>query len=101
MFLFGPKVDTISPEEAKQEIKKGAVMIDIRNEDAFKLGHINKAINIPIKNLPLKIGTLDKKKEYLVICYVGGSSKMAASMLKKAGFNVKNVSGGMQGWGSI
>lgn len=101
MFLFGPKVDTISPEEAKQELKKGAIIIDIRNEDAFRAGHIKKAVNIPIKNIPLKISTLDKNKEYLVICYVGGSSKMAATMLKKAGLNVKNISGGMKDWGSI
>lgn len=101
MFFFGPKVDTISPSEAKQEMKKGSVIIDIRNEDAYKLGHIKGALNIPIKSLPLKIKELDKSKDYLVICYVGGSSKMAATMLKKSGFSVKNIAGGMQEWGSI
>lgn len=98
MFNFGTKYENISVDEVNKYLEKGAILVDIRNEEAFKQGHIKGAINIPIKALPFSMHKLDKNKDILVICYIGGSSKMASSLLSKAGFKVKNVMGGMKAW---
>lgn len=98
MFGFGSKYENISVSEVNRHLSKGALLIDIRNEDAFKTGHIKGAVNIPMKSLPFKMNELDKNKELLVICYVGGSSKLASKILSKSGFKVKNVIGGMEAW---
>ncbi len=98
MFKFGGKYENISVDEIEKHMNNGAVLVDIRNEPSFTEGHIKGAVNIPIKSLPFKMNELDKDKEILVICYIGGSSKMAANLLTKSGFKVKNVVGGMQAW---
>lgn len=98
MFGFGAKYESISTEELNESMENGSLLIDIRNEEAYKEGHIKNAINIPIKSLPAKLKELDMSKNYLVICYIGGSSKAATKIMVKAGFNVKNVNGGMKSW---
>jgi len=98
MFNFGVKYENISVDEIEKHINNGALLVDIRNESSFDEGHIKGAINIPIKSLPLRMNDLDKNKEILVICYIGGSSKMAAKLLTKSGFKVKNIVGGMKAW---
>lgn len=92
------KYENITVDQIEDELDKGAVLVDIRNKDAFKAGHIDGAVNIPIRSLPFKKKELDKDKTILVICYVGGSSKMAAKLLSKSGYEVKNVIGGMEAW---
>ncbi|OPJ55143.1 rhodanese-like domain-containing protein [Alkalithermobacter paradoxus] len=98
MFNIGSKLENISVDEIDKEIQNGAILIDIRNEEAYSEGHIKGAINIPIKLLPFKMNELDKSKTILVVCYVGGSSVVACKALSKAGFKVKNVTGGMKAW---
>jgi len=98
MFGLGSKIESISTDNIKREMDNGAILVDIRNKEYFDSGHIQGAINIPIGSLAFNTGKLDKSKTILVICYVGGSSKMAASILRKAGFNSKNVLGGMEAW---
>ncbi|KXZ39371.1 Rhodanese-related sulfurtransferase [Alkalithermobacter thermoalcaliphilus JW-YL-7 = DSM 7308] len=96
MFNFNNKIENISVDQIEQELQNGAILIDIRNEDAYRQGHIKGAINIPMKLLPFKIQELDKDKTILVVCYIGGSSVVACKALSKAGFKVKNVVGGMK-----
>lgn len=98
MFNFGSKVENITVDQIQSALENGATLVDIRNMDAYDQGHIQGAINIPIRILPFKFNQLDKDKDILVICYVGGSSVMASKVLSKAGFKVKNVIGGMQAW---
>ncbi|MDK2917516.1 MAG: hypothetical protein PWQ37_249 [Candidatus Petromonas sp.] len=98
MFNFGTKYEKISVDEIEKHMSEGAILVDIRNEDAYKEGHIKGALNIPMKSLPFRMSELDKNKDILVICYVGGSSRVASKILSKAGFNVKNVNGGMKAW---
>jgi len=98
MFGFGSKYENITAAEIKNEMDQGAIVLDIRNDQAFASGHIKGAINIPIRNLPFNMSKLDKDKTVLVICYVGGSSRTAANILTKAGYTVKNVVGGMESY---
>lgn len=98
MFFLTPKFETIDKMTAKENLKNGYKIIDIRDKNSFKSGHIKGALNIPLAELSSRLNELDKKKNYMVICYVGGSSKTASKILYKAGFNVQNISGGMKSW---
>lgn len=75
----------------------GAVeLIDIREPDEFKGGSIKTAKNIPMGNLlaaPNKY--LSKDKTYYIMCQSGSRSGMATRMLRKQGFTVINVVGGI------
>jgi hydroxyacylglutathione hydrolase len=49
-------------------------------------------------DLPQKADALNRNKRYAVICSVGKRSSIAASILKRKGFEVTNVLGGMTAW---
>lgn len=90
-------VKTISTDKLKPELKKkGIQFIDVRTPPEFKANRIKEFKNIPLNELPGRIGELDKNKETIVICQSGMRSSKAAAILKKNGFeNVSNVRGGM------
>ncbi|WP_312891127.1 rhodanese-like domain-containing protein [Clostridium thailandense] len=59
-------------------------------------GHLPKAKNIPMnKILSESEKYLDKSKEYHIICQSGVRSLRTCKALKKQGFNIVNVSGGI------
>lgn len=90
-------VKTISTDDLKPELKKkGIQFIDVRTPAEFKANRIKEFKNIPLNELPGRIGELDARKETVVICQSGMRSSKAAAILKKNGFeNVVNVRGGM------
>lgn len=57
-------------EITAEELDEGCLIIDIRDNAAFKYGHIEGAVNIPEKEL-LAGGNLPCDKK-LVICSKGG-----------------------------
>lgn len=44
------------------------ILLDVRPEHEFKAGHIPRALNIPIDQLPNRIGELKKSKQYIAYC---------------------------------
>ncbi len=71
-------------------------LIDIREVYEFAHGSIKGARNIPMGQLlshPEKY--LDKNMQYHIMCQSGGRSASAASALRRAGYDVINVKGGM------
>jgi rhodanese-related sulfurtransferase len=74
-------------------------LIDIRESYECAHGCIKGSRNIPMGQLlsnPIKY--LDKDKKYHIICQSGGRSSSAVVALKRAGFNVVNVRGGVGGY---
>jgi rhodanese-related sulfurtransferase len=75
------------------------VILDVRTpaELTGPLGKIDNVINIPIQELQSRIGELDKYKDkkIAVICRSGNRSNSGTKILRSAGFNAKNVLGGM------
>ncbi|MGL9750965.1 MAG: rhodanese-like domain-containing protein [Symbiopectobacterium sp.] len=97
------KVEEIARGEAIQLInKEEAVIVDLRNRDDFRRGHIANAINLlpnDIKNGSL--GELEKYKArpVIVVCVNGISSRESADNLLKAGFErVSVLKDGLSGW---
>ncbi|WP_143317079.1 rhodanese-like domain-containing protein [Clostridium sp. HBUAS56017] len=71
-------------------------LIDIREPYEYKSGSLKTSKNIPMGELldsPEKY--LEKNKEYYIMCQSGGRSSKTCSSLKKKGFDVINVAGGM------
>ncbi len=98
--LFGPAVSTITVEELNEKLKFGKhpLVLDVRQPDEFRAGHVTGAKLIPLNELHKKITDLPKGREIVCICASGNRSTSAAKMLAKEGFNVLNVQGGMLAW---
>jgi rhodanese-related sulfurtransferase len=76
------------------------VIIDVRTKDEYYNRHIDGAINIPLQDISLKIESIVKNKNEIIIVYCehGGRSKKACNKLKKMGYkNVFNLINGIEG----
>lgn len=98
--LFGPAVPSITAEELNEKLKFGKhpLVLDVRQPDEFRSGHIAGAKLVPLNELHRKMSELPKGREIVCICASGNRSTSASRMLAKEGFNVLNVTGGMLAW---
>ncbi len=104
--LFG-QVATLTPDEARNLLQDGsqsALLVDVRQPEAFEAGHIDGTVNWPIKEI-LTLQRADqlpaefRDKRLLLLCDVGLDSCRATWHLDKAGVEgVVNVRGGIQEW---
>ncbi|NQE88873.1 rhodanese-like domain-containing protein [Nocardia terpenica] len=75
-----------------------AVLLDVREDDEWELGHAPGAIHIPMADVPARAEELDYDSEIYVVCRQGGRSLQVAQYLEHVGFNVVQVVGGMVAW---
>ncbi len=72
---------------AKEKIKQGATIVDVRTPAEYAAGHFEGATNIPVHELQGRLGELgDKRKPIVVYCASGMRSASAAQILAAAGF---------------
>ena len=71
-------------------------LIDVREPNEVAAGTLPGAINIPLGELPARMGDLDRDKRVVLLCRSGGRSTAAAQAFTAAGFtDVVNLAGGM------
>lgn len=77
----------------------GATIVDIRDEVAYRNGHIEGALRLDNSNLEAFLNETDKSRPVVVCCYHGISSQSAAQYLVEQGFaSVYSLDGGYAGW---
>lgn len=98
--LFGPSVPGITVAELNEKLKYGKhpLVLDVRQPEEFRTGHINGAKLIPLNELNKRMNELPKNREIVCICASGSRSTSAAKVLAGAGYTVLNVKGGMLAW---
>lgn len=75
------------------------LLLDVRGLDELSSGMIPGAKHIYVGELPQALGTLDPHSKYTVLCASGVRSTIAASVLRKAGFqDVAVFMGSMGAW---
>ena len=91
----------VEATEAVRLINNDAVVVDLRNVDAYAKGHIVSARNIPLDELDGRLNSLEdvKSKPIVAVCDNGITSTKAVKTLRSAGFeSVYGLKGGMSGW---
>ena len=74
-------------------------IVDVRNPGEVAAGMIPGAVNIPVGQLPDRLGELDTHRPTVVYCAGGYRSSVAASLLRRHGFDdVSDVLGGYNAW---
>lgn len=96
----GSSVQSISPQEAQELAKQGAVILDVRSAAERKNIQIKGSQHIPLDQLGGKASTLPKDKTIICQCASGMRSSAAAKQLAAQGFDVRNLKGGMMAWQS-
>ena len=97
------KIESISVEKAKEWVagKKEAefVLLDVRQPEEYRTGHLPGAVFIPLPDLIDKVGELDPAKAVLAYCRSGNRSRAAAAFLLSEGFSkVYSMDGGITAW---
>lgn len=91
-----------APEVARKTGRDNTVLIDVREPDEWRAGHIKGARHIPLGKLKDKLDDLKQKeqdKDIVIYCRSGNRSATAASMMVKAGFEqVGHLAGGITAW---
>ncbi len=98
--MTSPKA--LSPQSAVEKINHdSAVVIDIRNQEAFASGHIINAIRASAEDFSLPRMQKYKSKPIILVCSKGIQAQTLASKLKSDGFTSTMVlAGGMTAWQS-
>jgi rhodanese-related sulfurtransferase len=95
-------VQEISPQEAAAALKRGgAFLIDVRDADEWREGHIPGAKNFSRGTVELEIEEAAPYVSTPIIthCGGGGRSALAAESLRRMGYkNVKSMAGGFKAW---
>jgi molybdopterin/thiamine biosynthesis adenylyltransferase/rhodanese-related sulfurtransferase len=95
------RIEQITPAEARERLRAGALLIDVREDHERAGGMPEGAVGVARALLPQEIGGLapDRNREILTICGSGQRSLLAADALQQLGYaRVASVSGGFRRW---
>ena len=98
--IFGASPNGVSAAEAKSLLgeDKTVLVLDVRQPEEFRTGHIAGATLIPLDKLGQSLAKLPKDRKILCICRSGSRSGAAVRQLTNAGYTALNLSGGMMSW---
>ena len=91
LFSGCSKISDEDLQKAKDAVKNGAIIVDVRTPQEFAQKHIKDAINLPIEQIMKGNITLPQNKEIVVYCRSGSRSSMVAKVLIKKGWSVYDV----------
>ena len=96
----GPSTNRLSPAEATHLInREDAMVIDVRDANAFREGHIVNAKNTALVDFDRAIEKLNRERTIILVDAMGDKTAALIERMKKAGFKkpcaIKN---GMDGW---
>jgi len=94
-------IGALAPQEVIRLMNQGATLLDMREQQAFRDGHISGARHFDAGQLPNASDALRKYKEKALIVYCdrGSSAAAAVRALSKQGFTkVFNLRGGIAAW---
>jgi hydroxyacylglutathione hydrolase len=83
----------------KEMKKQGLLILDVRQPNEWRAGHIEGAMYLSGAELPKRVSEIPKDRPVAVICGSGYRSSVSASLLLREGHpDVTNVLGGMAAW---
>lgn len=100
---FGAR-DTLAPvsrEELVRAMRDGSVMLlDVRPDDEFALGHVPGAVNMPLDELERRLAELPKDRD--IVAYCRGPycilSFEAVAALRSKGYRIRRLVDGYPEW---
>ena len=98
MGLFSRTEHTDPAGLAERLAGRSVRVVDVRQPSEWRHGHIRGSENEPLMQLKRKLATLPRGKTIVTVCASGHRSAAAARILRRAGYDVENLRGGMHAW---
>lgn len=93
------KAKNLSPHALVELMNNDQVVIvDIRDKETFKNGHIMASLNMNPNEFKEKQFSAHKNKSIVIVCNQGISAQTAADKLKDLGFSPQILRGGIAAW---
>jgi rhodanese-related sulfurtransferase/DNA-binding transcriptional ArsR family regulator len=94
-------LEPVSRAQLVEQVRAGAVMVlDVRPSDEFASGHLDGAVNIPLRDLEPRLNELDPSQE--IVAYCRGPycvlSYEAIAALRAKGFKARRLEDGFPEW---
>ena len=90
------------PTVNANELPDGAVLLDVREDEEWRAGHIEGAVHVPMQLLPQRLhyepGDLTPDAPIVVVCRVGSRSAHVTAWLNQQGYDAVNLDGGIAAW---
>lgn len=89
----------ITTIQAFEKYDSGVLILDVRQPEEWKEGHISGATLIPLGELQSRLKELPRDREIVVVCRSGNRSQEGRNILRAAGLTqVTSMKGGMIDW---
>lgn len=82
----------------RQDMGKGALVLDVRKDDEWGAGRVQGSVHIPLAEVQDRTAELPKGRMIVTVCKDGGRSYKAAYALRQAGYDAVNLDGGLTAW---
>ncbi len=84
---------------AEKRRSQNITILDVREPMEWDIGHIDGAVQIPLRELSARLHELDREREVVAYCRSGQRSAMALRILREAGFTkARHLRGGLLAW---
>ena len=93
-------VPDIDVDEANRLVAGGALLLDVREDDEWEAGHAGEAVHVAMGLIADQVDRIPSDRTVVCVCRVGGRSAAVAGALAGAGYDVRNLDGGMLAWES-
>jgi rhodanese-related sulfurtransferase len=78
------------------------LILDVRNPPELAAeGRIEGSVNIPMNELPARLGEVPEGREIVAVCKAGMRSFNAAAWLRQMGRSAVSMRGGMDRWKAL
>ena len=94
-------VEDIAPAELVRRRESGELwaLLDVREAWEIDTARLEGTINIPMAEIPSRVGELDSVQAVAVLCHSGGRSAQVAEVLALHGVDrIANIVGGIDAW---
>jgi adenylyltransferase/sulfurtransferase len=98
------EIPEVSAQQVNELLKNNGnspVLLDVRESDEWRQGHLEGALSLPRGFLEIKVESAVPNKETPIIAYCAGGvrSLLAAKVMKEMGYqNVSSMAGGYAAW---
>jgi rhodanese-related sulfurtransferase len=93
-----PDLVNVDVDRARELVTQGALLLDVREDSEFELGHAPGALHVPLAEIPDRLEDVAKDRRIVCVCRSGVRSARAGHFLLEQGFDAVNLEGGMIAW---
>lgn len=84
--FFNFQIVKDADEELQELMRQEAVLVDVRTREEVSYAGVEKAINIPMEEIPARLEELDESQRMIVFCRSGNRSEQVKKYLLQRGY---------------